>query len=315
MTVARRPSAKTEVTRVVCEQLAPRVGDLTYNKGLALDAVRRALADGADIVVLPELVTSGYVFETAEEARTTAITVEDPFFTELSALLAGTRGVVVLGFCQDAGDTLYNSAAVVDASGVRAVYRKTHLWDRETLFFTPGDRTPPVVDTAHGRIGVLICYDLEFAEMPRRLALAGADLIAVPTNWPLVEHPAGQYPAEIIQAQSAARANGVFIACADRSGVERGQQWTQGTAVIDQYGWLTSTASAPSAASTAATAPSAASEAASAPSAASDAASASEQRAVADLFLHLSRDKALSPHNDLLGDRRPDIYTQETPLL
>ncbi|MFD0311165.1 nitrilase-related carbon-nitrogen hydrolase [Streptomyces sp. NPDC127119] len=297
MTAGRSAVAKTGVTRVVCEQLAPCVGDLTHNKGLALDAVRRALADGADIVVLPELVTSGYVFETAEEARTTAITVEDSFFSDLSAVLAGTQGVVVLGFCQDGGDTLYNSAAVVDASGVRAVYRKTHLWDRETLFFTPGDRTPPVVDTAHGRIGVLICYDLEFAEMPRRLALAGADLIAVPTNWPLVEHPAGQYPAEIIQAQSAARANGVFIACADRSGVERGQQWTQGTAVIDQFGWLASAVTGPTG------------------STASGVASASEQRAAADLFLHLSRDKAISPHNDLLGDRRPDIYTQETPLL
>ncbi|MFE7030145.1 nitrilase-related carbon-nitrogen hydrolase [Streptomyces sp. NPDC057621] len=303
MTAGRSSAAKTGVTRVVCEQLAPRVGDLTHNKSMALDAVRRALADGADIVVLPELVTSGYVFETAEEARTTAITVQDPFFSELSAVLAGTRSVVVLGFCQhadDADDTLYNSAAVVDASGVRAVYRKTHLWDRETLFFTPGDRTPPVVDTAHGRIGVLICYDLEFAEMPRRLALAGADLIAVPTNWPLVEHPAGQYPAEIIQAQSAARANGVFIACADRSGVERGQEWTQGTAVIDQFGWLTS-------AVTGSTGPTASSDASNP--------SASEQRAVADLFLHLSRDKAISPHNDLLGDRRPDIYAQETPLL
>ncbi|MFS8204221.1 nitrilase-related carbon-nitrogen hydrolase [Streptomyces sp. CWNU-52B] len=276
---------KTDVTRVVCEQLAPRIGDLAYNKELALTAVRRALADRADVVVLPELTTSGYVFETSQEAWSTAITLADPFFADLTALLAGTRGVVVLGFCQDAGDTLYNSAAVVDASGVRAVYRKTHLWDRETLFFTPGDRPPPVVDTAHGRIGVLICYDLEFAEMPRGLALAGADLIAVPTNWPLVEHPAGQYPAEIIQAQSAARANGVFIACADRGGVERGQRWTQGTAVINQYGWLTATATGP------------------------------EQRATADLFLNLSRDKAISPHNDLLGDRRPDIYAQETPLL
>lgn len=282
---SRPPSVKTDVTRVVCEQLAPRIGDLAYNKELALAAVRRALADRADIVVLPELVTSGYVFATSEEAWSTAITLADPFFADLTAVLAGTRGVVVLGFCQDAGDTLYNSAAVVDASGVRAVYRKTHLWDRETLFFTPGDRTPPVVDTAHGRIGVLICYDLEFAEMPRRLALAGADLIAVPTNWPLVDHPAGQYPAEIIQAQAAARANGLFIACADRGGVERGQHWTQGTAVINQYGRLTATAT--------------------------DA----EQRTTADLFLNLSRDKAISPHNDLLGDRRPDIYAQETPLL
>ncbi|MFJ6386912.1 nitrilase-related carbon-nitrogen hydrolase [Streptomyces sp. NPDC091972] len=275
----------TGVARVVCEQLAPEVGELDQNKELALDAVRRALADRADIVVLPELTTSGYVFADADEARRTAITAGDAFFTDLGALLAGTRTVVVLGFCEDGGPVLYNSAAVVDASGVRAVYRKTHLWDRETLFFTPGERMAPVVATPHGRIGVLICYDLEFPEMPRRLATAGADLIAVPTNWPLEERPADERPAEIIQAQAAARANGLYIACADRAGTERGQAWTQGTAVVNQYGWITA------------------------------AADDERPRAVADLFLHLSREKALSPHNDLLGDRRTDLYAQESPQL
>ena len=84
---------------------------------------------------------------------------------------------------------IYNSAAVVDSSGVRAVYRKTHLWDRERLIFTPGAELPPVVETAHGRIGVLICYDLEFPELPRSLALRGADLICAPVNWPLIDPP------------------------------------------------------------------------------------------------------------------------------
>lgn len=283
--ISPRAPQETGVARVVCEQLAPRVGDLAHNEELVRDAVRRALADRADILVLPELATSGYVFADAEEARRTAIGADDPFFGELRALLDGTRTVVVLGFCEAAGDdVLHNSAAVVDAAGVRAVYRKTHLWDRETLFFTPGDRLPPVIGTPHGRIGVLICYDLEFPEMPRRLALAGADLIAVPTNWPLVqESPPGERPAEIIQAQAAARANGLFIACADRTGTERGQQWTGGTAVVNQYGWITATAAAP------------------------------DHRATTDLFARLARDKSLSPHNDLLGDRRPDLYAQESP--
>lgn len=284
MTTSRVPQ-ETGVARVVCEQLAPRVGDLAHNGELVRDAVRRALADRADILVLPELATSGYVFADAEEARRTAIGADDPFFGELRAMLEGTRTVVVLGFCEAAdGGVLHNSAAVLDAGGVRAVYRKTHLWDRETLFFTPGDHLPPVVDTPHGRIGVLICYDLEFPEMPRGLALAGADLIAVPTNWPLTEDgPPGERPAEIIQAQAAARANGLFIACADRTGTERGQKWTGGTAVINQYGWITATAAAP------------------------------EHRAATDLFARLSRDKSVSPHNDLLGDRRPDLYAQESP--
>jgi predicted amidohydrolase len=272
-------------TRVVCEQLAPRVGELEYNTQLARDAVERALTEGADVVILPELTTSGYVFADVEEARRTAIDTDHPFFTDLKALLADTTTVVVLGFCEAADGRLFNSAAVVDADGVRTVYRKTHLWDRETLFFTPGDRMAPVVTTPHGRIGVLICYDMEFPEMPRRLATAGADLIAVPTNWPRDERPADERPAEIIQAQAAARANGLHIACADRSGTERGQEWTHGTAVINQYGWITA------------------------------AATGTRRRVVADLFLHLSRDKALSPHNDLLADRRTDLYLQESPLL
>ncbi|MCI3244181.1 MULTISPECIES: nitrilase-related carbon-nitrogen hydrolase [Streptomyces] len=276
------------VARVVCEQLAPRVGDLAHNMELALDAVRRARSDRADIVVLPELTTSGYVFADTDEARRTAITPSDAFFADLTNLLAGTRTVAVLGFCEDAGPTLYNSAAVVDADGVRAVYRKTHLWDRETLFFTPGEQMAPVVTTPHGRIGVLICYDLEFPEMSRRLATAGADLIAVPTNWPLEERPDGERPAEIVQAQAAARANGVYIACADRSGTERGQAWTQGTSVINQYGWITATAGATD---------------------------GTRHRAVTDVFLHLARDKSLSPHNDLLRDRRTDLYAQESPQL
>ncbi|MDA5147584.1 hydrolase [Streptomyces sp. AD681] len=281
---APRSTSPSAVTRVVCEQLAPRVGDLAYNTQLAREAVERALAEGADIVVLPELTTSGYVFDDVEEARRTAIDTGHAFFSDLKNMFYGTTGVVVLGFCEAAGDRLFNSAAVVDAEGVRAVYRKTHLWDREKLFFTPGDRMAPVVTTPHGRFGVLICYDMEFPEMPRRLATAGADLIVVPTNWSQ-ERPADERPAEIIQAQAAARANGLHIACADRSGTERGQERTRGTAVINQYGWITA------------------------------AATGTGHRAVADLFLHLSRDKALSPHNDLLGDRRTDLYLQESPLL
>ena len=78
----------------------------------------------------------------------------------------------------------YNSAAVVDADGVVVVYRKTHLWDREKLWFRPGEQLPPVIDTAHGRIGVAICYDLEFPELMRHLAVRrrrarrGADQLA-----------------------------------------------------------------------------------------------------------------------------------------
>lgn len=281
--------APARVTRVVCAQIDPMVGDLPGNRVKCLDAIRAAKADGGDVIVLPELATSGYVFESAAEARGLSMTRDDVFFDEVSAILRPSDAVVVVGFCErDSADELWNSAAVVTAVGVQAVYRKAHLWDREKVVFTAGSDLPPVIETPHGRLGVLICYDLEFAEMPRSLALRGADLLVVPTNWPRGEHPDDEHPAEIIHAQSAARANGVFIACCDRSGAERGQLWHEGTVIIDQFGWVRAETTGRGRHG--------------------HRIATGHETAEADVFPRLARDKAVSPHNDLLGDRRPDIY-------
>src|SRR6202044_4160254 len=106
--------------------------------------------------------------------------------------------------------------------GVRAVYRKAHLWNAESDFFTPGTAPPPVVDTAFGAIGMMICYDAEFPEWVRRPALAGADLLAVPTNWPAEPVPPGERPNVVLNVQAAAFANRMFVADACRVGAERG---------------------------------------------------------------------------------------------
>ena len=113
------------------------------------------------------------------------------------------------------------------ASGTRAVYRKAHLWDAEKRIFTPGDCAPAVVELPFGRIGLMICYDLEFPEWVRLAALSGADLIAVPVNWTALGSPAppGERSGEVVLAQAAASSNGVFIAVADRCGTERGVDW------------------------------------------------------------------------------------------
>ncbi|GAA4184562.1 nitrilase family protein [Streptosporangium oxazolinicum] len=266
------------MVRVVCCQLAPLIGDLPANRRASAAAVRNAVGLGADVVVLPELVTSGYVFASVDEARTVAVGTGHPVFSDWADAVAGTGSIVVGGFCELGDDGhLYNSAAVVDAGGVRLVYRKTHLWDREKLIFRPGSAPPPVIDTAAGRLGVLICYDMEFPEMTRTLALGGADLVAVPTNWPLVARPEGERPPEVVAAMAAARANRMFVACCDRSGRERGQDWTEGTAVVDASGWVVATAGPGG-------------------------------LAVADLDLGRARDKRLSERNDALADRRPELY-------
>lgn len=267
------------MTRIACNQLAPAMADLAANEHLSVTAVQRSVAAGARLVVMPELVLSGYMFSSPDEARSLAMTPDHPVFAAWAQEVAGVDGVVVAGFAELGDDDLvYDSAVIVDGSGVLAVYRKDHLWDREKLVFTPGSAVPPVVDTPVGRIGVLVCYDLEFPEMTRSLALRGADVIVVPTNWPLESCPAGERPPEVTIAMAAAHVNHVAVVCCDRSGTERGQRWNQGTSIIDQQGWIV-------------------------------AATADENgTAIADLDLNLSRDKVISEFVDAFGDRRPELY-------
>lgn len=262
--------------RVVCQQLAPLVGNLASNVARAQAAVVEAVELGADVVVLPELATSGYVFASAQEAASLAVGADDDLLAAWGRAACGA--VVVGGFCERGADgQLFNSAAVVDATGVRAVYRKTHLWDAEKLVFTPGDAPPPVVETVHGRLGVLICYDLEFPEMTRTLALAGAELLTVPTNWPLVRRPPGERPPEVVVAMAAARVSRMAVACCDRTGDERGQAWTGGTTVVDVEGWPL-------------------------------AARPDAGPVVADVPLGEARTKRLTDLADALGDWRPELY-------
>ncbi len=132
------------MTVVAACQLSLAVGDRDGNAAAAAAAVGSAAAAGAGLVVLPELCDSGYVFTGAAEARALASPVgESPALRHWHELAARHHTVIVGGFCELGGDgQLYNSAALVDASGVRAVYRKAHLWDAEKLVFTPGAGAP-----------------------------------------------------------------------------------------------------------------------------------------------------------------------------
>lgn len=275
------PSATPRQTRIACAQIAPRVGDVDHNLRIALDAIERAAAAGADVLVLPELTTSGYVFTSCDEARSLA---EPPDGRSLSAWVeaAGRHGLTVVGgFLELADDgTLFNSAAVVDGHGPRLVYRKVHLWDRELLVFTPGSEPPPVLDLPFGRLSVAVCYDLEFAEYMHVIALAGADLVCIPTNWPRYPRPEGERPMELIRGQATASTNRIFVAACDRHGIERGVDWVGGSVIIDENGWLLQ----------------------------GPPADFGEALLVADLDLARARDKTLNERNDVFADRIPDLY-------
>jgi predicted amidohydrolase len=272
------------VVRVACAQVAPTVGDLEANRQLARAAVRDAVAAGARIVVLPELVTSGYVFESVEEARSCAEVADGPSLRGWSEEAADA--VVVGGFCELGADgLLYNSAAVVDGGGVLAVYRKIHLWDREKIVFEAGSEPAPVVETAAARIGVGVCYDLEFPELARGLALAGADLVALPANFPLFPRPEAERPMEVTNAMATAYLNRVFVAVCDRAGPERGVEWVGGSVVCDELGWVL----------------------------AGPPPGFGPGLVLADCDLSRARQKTWNERNDVFGDRRPELYRLDAP--
>ncbi|HWB56984.1 MAG TPA: nitrilase-related carbon-nitrogen hydrolase [Gaiellaceae bacterium] len=267
--------------RVACQQIAPVVGDPAGNRRLTQEKVAEAVAAGARLVVLPELATSGYVFESVDEARASAEPADGPALRGWAEEAARGDTVVVGGFCELGEDgRLFNSAALVDKDGVVAVYRKIHLWDREKLFFEAGAEPAPVVETPIGRIGVCICYDLNFPEVARGLALAGADIVTVPTNWPLSPRPEGERPIEVAMTMATAHLNHVFLAACDRYGSERGIEWTGASVVCDEGGWLL----------------------------AGPVEGYGRGLLLADCDLALARDKAWNERNDAFGDRRPELY-------
>ena len=270
------------MTRVACQQLAPAIGDLAANRELCLAAIDEAIEAGAEVIVLPELITSGYMFSSTEEAAEVAIAPDHELLREWAAAAARADVVVIGGFCERGEDgRVYNSAAVVDGAGMRAVYRKLHLWDNEHAIFTPGSQAPPVIETRVGRIGVVICYDLEFPELTRSVALAGAQLLAVPTNWPLFPRPDGERPSEVTIAMATGRINKMAVACADRVGLERGQDWTGGATIVDPDGWVAAESRAPG-------------------------------LVIAEVDLQLALDKRLTDRADVFGDRRPELYDAVT---
>ena len=186
---------------------------------------------------------------------------------------------LAIGLLERAADGVYNTTLLITPEdGIALTYRKTHLWDREKLIFTPGEQLPPVLETRHGVLAVMVCYDLEFAELTRLVAVAGAEMIVAPVNWPQFPRPAGEHPGEVITAMSTARLNRVAVAVCDRAGVERGQSWTGGTVIVDPDGWIAADAGP------------------------------GVGTAVADIDLARTQDKKLTEHVDLLADRRLDLY-------
>lgn len=220
-------------------QMGSPPGDAGANRTATAEAAKLLFDQGAQLVVLPELAVPWYTVKSDEVARF-AEPLWGPTVDAWTAIAADHSGLIVGGFCERDGEAFYNTAVVVDQSGVIGHYRKLHLFADEKACFTPGDRGLPIVETPVGRLGLCICYDLRFVEVVRVLALSGAELICVPSAW-ITGFDAARWDADGFcpQAHGAvlqAKLSQVFIACASQVGAFSGFEFLGSSVVIDSFG-------------------------------------------------------------------------------
>jgi len=206
-----------------CVQSHVDFADVPSNFGRAAVWLREVAARSVDLVVMPECMLSGYGFHSREEAMASAIVIGDPQWQSLISICQSTGTLhAVIGFLEredtDQGTRLYNASALIGPAGILATYRKVHLphlgVDR---FVDRGNRPYTVHQAGDARIGLAICYDCSFPEPIRVLGLAGADIIALPTNWPV----AAIRTAEIVPPARSME-NHLYFVAANRVGEERG---------------------------------------------------------------------------------------------
>ncbi|MBX3111696.1 MAG: carbon-nitrogen hydrolase family protein [Fimbriimonadaceae bacterium] len=229
------------MTRVAVAQSDVVYGDAAANVRRSVEWLERAQAEGVDLLLLPEAFLTGYAVADADKAAKIAVEVNanedlvvtswDPVLDRLQSAVDAGAVHVVVGFVGRDILGLYNGALLLTPGSPSRVYRKTHLphlgVDR---FVRPGDRLV-VWDTEIGKIGPLICFDLRVPEAARTLALLGAELIVLPTNWP---NGASITPCHI--APTRAGENKVWLAACDRVGSEGGFTFIGQSGIFDPYG-------------------------------------------------------------------------------
>jgi predicted amidohydrolase len=267
---------------VACVQMNPVMGDKPANVSRSADLIRSAAERGADLVVLPELANTGYVFRDRHEALDLAEPVPGGKTTAVWSELASRHHMtIVAGIAERDGDRLFNSAVMVGPKGYLGRFRKVHLWGDEKKIFEAGDLGFPVYQAPFGRVAIAICYDVWFPETFRAAAVQQADILCVPTNWvPMPGQPADRPAMANTLVMAGAHSNNLVVACADRVGVERGQSFEGQSLIVDRRGWPV----------------------------AGPASRLDEEILFAQVDLDPSSRRGVGADNDVLQDRRPEVY-------
>jgi len=202
--------------RIAALQMQSIPGDVPANLARVERAAVDAAEAGAKLLITPELCITGYGAGDAITAL--AQPQEGSQVRALQAISSTNRIAIVAGFAEQDGVDIYNSAAFIDGQNTPAIYRKSHLYGGyERSLFKPGMPVNCIVELGGLRLGMLICYDVEFPENVRRLALAGIDAVLVPTALPA--GPSGTFIADHM-IQTRAFENQIFVAYINHAGAD-----------------------------------------------------------------------------------------------
>lgn len=218
--------------KIACVQMDVGLGQVDRNLDRMQEKLREAHRNGASLSIFPECAVSGYCFGSLDEALPFAQPVPGPATQTMVDICRELQTYAIFGMLEWDGGRMFNAAVLTGPEGVVGSYRKVHLpFLGIDMFTTPGDRPFAVHDAGGVRVGMLICYDAAFPEATRCLAIAGADLVALPTNWP----PGAECTAaSVINAR--ALENGIYFAAVNRVGTERGFEFIGRSKVSDTIG-------------------------------------------------------------------------------
>ena len=217
--------------RVAAIQFNPQLGQKAQNIERLLSLVEEAASQGARLIVLPEMATTGYCWTSREEIAPHVETIPGPTTRQFQELAARHDCYITLGLpeCDPATGVYYNSLALLGPEGLIGSYRKVHSYISEPRWARDGDQGFPVWETPLGRLAGVICMDTVYFESTRIPALHGADVILFPTNWLGERCPSSQWMARALE-------NGVYLIAANRSDCERGVQFSGGSCVLNPDG-------------------------------------------------------------------------------
>ncbi|WP_315831883.1 carbon-nitrogen hydrolase family protein [Bradyrhizobium prioriisuperbiae] len=262
--------------RAAAVQTIARLGDFEHNIALATSFVEEAVRQGAELIVFPECMDTGYLFDSQEHCRELAETITDgPFVLALSALARKHSVYIASGITEwdPTKEKIFNSGVMFGRSGELVChYHKQFLATHDQNWFSFGERGCPVVETDLGRIGLLICFDGRIPEIFRAMAMQGAEVIVDMANFFAMDQADMWGPARSFE-------NGIWLVAATKAGYERSIYYPGGSMIVDPKGRVLSKVPYDT-----------------------------HGLAVSDIDLDAAADKSIYARNDKIADRRPETY-------